>query len=238
MGVNTRNSIVTNGLVLYMDAANSKSYVSGSTTWNDVSGNGNSGTLISGSGYSNQNGGSIVFDGVDDSVSIPYTIQTQFTNQISINAWINAQWFTTAINDGVTIISKNHTTLAVPYTVWFLIINPSGTYMGSVGNGTTRTLVTSAATLSLNTWYNLTFTYDGTTLKLYKNGIQDTNTSTATYTLGQNSVNPSIGSNPILAPYSDWFKGSIPIVQLYNRALSAQEVAQNYNATKTRFNLT
>jgi hypothetical protein len=63
MAVSTRNNIVTNGLVLYLDAANSKSYVSGSTTWSDVSGNSRSGSLLSGTSYSNTNGGSVNFTG-------------------------------------------------------------------------------------------------------------------------------------------------------------------------------
>ena len=66
MGVNTRNNIVTDGLVLQLDAVNSKSYVSGSTTWNDLSGNSYTGTLLNGVGYSSEVGGSLSFDGSND----------------------------------------------------------------------------------------------------------------------------------------------------------------------------
>ena len=59
-------NIITNGLVLALDAANTKSYVSGSTVWRDLSGNNNSGSLTNGPTFNSANGGSIVFDGVDD----------------------------------------------------------------------------------------------------------------------------------------------------------------------------
>ena len=78
-------SIITNGLVLYLDAANTKSYVSGSTTWNDLSRNNNTGTLINGSTFNSLNGGSIVFDGIDDRVS-GTTINTG--QNFTVNCWI------------------------------------------------------------------------------------------------------------------------------------------------------
>ena len=82
MAVNTRNSIVTNGLVLALDAGNTKSYVSGSTTWFDISGNNNSGSLFDGPTFSSDNGGSIVFDSVDDHV-----VTTPINNFTSIGGW-------------------------------------------------------------------------------------------------------------------------------------------------------
>ena len=63
--------IVTDGLVLYLDAANQRSYPGSGTTWSDISRGGNNGTLVNGPTFDPGNGGSIVFDGVDDYVSIP-----------------------------------------------------------------------------------------------------------------------------------------------------------------------
>lgn len=233
-----QGNIITNGLVLRLDAANPRSYQSGSLIWNDLSGNGNNGTLTNGPSYSTSGSGTIILDGINDSISIPYTIQDQFTNQISINVWINAQWFDTGNGDGVSIIGKNHTSLNFPYTVWGMGITQAGNYIGNMGNGTARTIVISAATLSLNTWYNLCATYDGTTIKLYRNGIQDANTATGTYTLGKNSIDISIGNNPMLGPtYYDWFKGRISAAHLYNRELNQSEIQQNFNATRARFGI-
>ncbi len=79
-------SIVTNGLILNLDAANPKSYVSGSTTWNDVSRSGLSGTLVNGPTFNTGSGGSIVFDGTDDYVNCGNS--TLFNlNQHSICFW-------------------------------------------------------------------------------------------------------------------------------------------------------
>ena len=230
--------IVKGGLVLDLDAAKKDSYPGAGTVWNDISGTNITGSLINGPTFSTSGSGAIILDGTNDSISIPYTIQNQFTNQISINVWINAKWFDTGNNDGVAIIGKNHTSLNSPYTVWGMGLSQAGNYGGNIGNGSTRTTINSASTLSLNTWYNLCLTYDGTTIKLYRNGTQDANTATGTYTLGQNAIDISIGNNPMLGPtYYDWFKGNISIAHLYNRALSQAEITQNYNATKTRFGL-
>ena len=67
-------NVVYNGLVLYLDAANNKSYVSGSTSWNDLTGNKNVGTLTNGPTFNTGSGGSIVFDGVDDYVNLGTSI--------------------------------------------------------------------------------------------------------------------------------------------------------------------
>jgi hypothetical protein len=66
MAFNYSPKIVTDGLVLYLDAANSKSYVSGSTTWSDLSRGGNNGTLTNGPTYSSAKGGIIILDGSND----------------------------------------------------------------------------------------------------------------------------------------------------------------------------
>jgi hypothetical protein len=86
---------VMDGLVMYLDAGNTKSYLSGSSTWNDLSGNGNNGTLTNGPTFSSANGGSIVFDGVDDTITVPYSSTLDPTGGITIEAWIYANNITT-----------------------------------------------------------------------------------------------------------------------------------------------
>lgn len=66
----TGPNIVTDGLVLYLDAANTKSYPGSGTTWNDLSGNGNNGTLINGYIFNSIGNGNLVFDGSNDYVNI------------------------------------------------------------------------------------------------------------------------------------------------------------------------
>jgi len=83
---NNGPKIVTSGLVLALDAGNTKSYPGSGTVWTDLSGNGNTGTLTNGPTFNSSNGGSIVFDGVDDFVNIPY------------NTYWNTNVFGTATN--------------------------------------------------------------------------------------------------------------------------------------------
>lgn len=89
-----------------------------------------------------------------------------------------------------------------------------------------------SSTHQLNTWYNFVGTYDGTNIKFYRNGIL-TNTVAATGTVGGSGLNMIIGS------YNNnyFMNGSIPIVKIYNRTLSAAEIKQNFNALRGRFGL-
>jgi hypothetical protein len=230
MAVSTRNNIVTNGLVLYLDAANSKSYVSGSTTWSDMSGNGNNGTLVSGSGYSNQNGGAIVFDGTNDYVQTA-TNSIPNNSSFSLACYFNITTLNSAFRPlvdggnlgsgtaGYTLAIDNTNRLFIAVNAGYMSINTS---------------------LSTNTWYYIVGTAlagSPYTLSIYVNGILQTpfasaNTNTLTNNALYNRLGTSITGTPIRFP------GRIASTQIYNRALSAQEVLQNYNATKTRFNLT
>ena len=80
-------SIVTNGLVLCLDAANIKSYAGTGTAWNDLSGNSRTGTLTNGPTYSGTNGGSIVFDGVNDYVQTPSLSLTGNETNLTLSCW-------------------------------------------------------------------------------------------------------------------------------------------------------
>jgi hypothetical protein len=199
-----------------------------------MSGLGYNGTLTTSSIYSL--GSNLYFSGNStQSALVPYTIQNQITNQLTISSWINAAWFNTGNNDGVAIVDKCMPSLTSPFTIYGMYVSPSGNYVFAVGNGSTRTVLNSNTILSLNTWYNLVGTYDGTNLSLYMNGVKDTGTATGTYTIGQNTVPTSIGANQNLTGYEDAFKGYINNVMIYNRALSASEVKQNFNAHRQRF---
>ena len=230
-------STITNGLVLYLDAANSNSYSGTGSTWYDISGLNNNATLVNNPTFSATNNGIFTFNGTNTYGTIPYTIQSQFANQITICAWVNLSWFDSGNGDGVEIIAKDTPTLASPYTIYNLGISNSGLPISSLGNGISRIQLSASKAISLNTWIYLCTTYDGSILKMYINGVQDINTMSGTYTIGQNTVPLTIGSNQTLGSYYDWFKGSIGSIMMYNRALSPTEVLFNYNVTKTRFGL-
>jgi hypothetical protein len=226
---------VTSGLILNLDAANTKSYVNGSTTWGDISKGGNNGTLINGPTFDSLNGGSIVFDGTNDYGTIPYTFQNQYTNKLSVTVRVQPAWFDIGNSDGVTIINRNMPSLTSPYVLWSTLFTPAGKFTGVISDGVTRVICTSTNSTSLNVWVNLCMVYDTSTIKLYSNSVQDPTTAACNYTIGQNTVPVTIASNQTLGGYYDWFKGNIGIIQIYNRALSAAEVKQNFNATRTRF---
>jgi hypothetical protein len=217
MSVNTRNSIVTNGLVLYLDAANRISYVSGSTTWNDMSGFSNNGTLVNGPTFNNGDGGSIVFDGVNDYVTIPSSSLLNTLTQFTYTAYLN---ISSSDTYGAIIARDNS-------LVWYAGRTVVGQrlFIGGSAPGDSNTFLPS------NRYAFICVTWDGTTIRYYFNGAPD---GTATNTRSAFNTTPiSIGRYQT----GEYFQGNIPIIQIYNRALSQQEIIQNYNATKARFNL-
>jgi hypothetical protein len=212
-------NIVTDGLVLYLDAANVKSYVSGSTTWVDIAA-GNNGTLFNGPTFNSGNGGSIVFDGVDDYVIVNSGANILSNVNYTKTAWFYVTNFATANN----IISSNG---GGQHAFWLA----SGNKLNAGHNGAWSTVV-STTTLSLNTWYFGAVTFSTASgWKLYLNGVQEsTSVNTTTFTgIGDLSVGSYWSNN--------FFTGRISIGQIYNRILSASEIQQNYNSTKTRFGL-
>jgi hypothetical protein len=225
MAFNYSPKVITDGLVLYLDAANPKSYVSGSTTWGDLSRSGNNGTLINGVGYNSSNLGSLSFDGIDDYVQCP---NINPGNSLSVDVWFNkisgtgfqgilGNWNSTGPGDSwlITQNSGNRSSFYVRFNA-------------SSGDD----IIDTTTTISSNVWYNYTGTFSNSTLSLYRNGILVNSKSTLQNTIFQNLLNIWVGRFSTL-----YFSGLIPIGRVYNRALSAQEILQNYNATKTRFGL-
>jgi hypothetical protein len=227
MAFNYSPKVVTDGLVLYLDAANPKSYVSGSTAWGDISRGGNNGTLVNGPTYSSANGGSIVFDGVDDFVTTNLTtIGTNNTTNVLWYKWdgVNQQKALTytgnANSTGMGLHIHNGSSGAVGNKVGVLY---GGSFFNAINSGITF------ATLTANIYAQLVVSRDTTTTRLYQNGIF-LGSTTRTPNSNTSSLNFNIGVTSTAS-------GDISQVQIYNRALSAQEILQNYNATKTRFGL-
>jgi hypothetical protein len=225
MAVLTRNNIVTNGLTLYLDAANRQSYVSGSTLWRDVSGNNISGSLINGPTFSSIYGGSIVFDGVNDrfqASNIVLPISSSFTIEYAVSI---SELPTTGEYNYIYQNSAGYQTSGVyaefgsgPFFTFCTINSSSAAY--AVG----LPYVPQA-----NTLYYVTATYDNRNFRGYLNGRLIQNFTTNFDPLNSTSTNFFIGS---FGPFT------IPFWRFYNRTLSQAEVTQNYNATKTRFGLT
>jgi hypothetical protein len=229
MGFYRGPHIVTDGLVLSLDAGNVKSYPGSGTTWFDKSGFGNNGTLTNGPTFNSGNGGSIVFDGTNDYVQTA-TNSIPNNSSFSLACYFNITTLNSAFRPlvdggnlgsgtaGYTLAIDNTNRLFIAVNAGYISINTS---------------------LSTNTWYYIVGTAlagSPYTLSIYVNGILATpfasaNTNTLTNNALYNRLGTSITGTPIRFP------GRIASTQIYNRALTAQEVLQNYNATKSRYNL-
>lgn len=223
--------IVTDGLVLHLDAANTKSYQSGSTTWYDKSGNVNNGTLTNGPTFNSRNGGSIIFDGVNDSVIVADTSMLDLTGNKTLCSWV----YMGADSAGCGIVGKSNSTdrgMALGYG-W----NGNG-FMALAWNSANAPYIAKDSGRDYSKWVYLSAVQEGSTRYIYVWDAQGLRTAsysggihswdnTQTLTLG----NANNGNS--FAP------GNTRIAQttVYNRALTAEEVAQNYNATKGRFGL-
>ena len=224
----SNGKIITSGLVLSLNAADPNSYVSGSTTWNDMSGNGNTGTLVNSPTFSSTNGGSIVFNGSNQYASVA----NQTTNSFTLACWINTTaasltgteaWQGTGLiwsdvggtaNDFVLAVLNNKMS-------WFTG-NPDSSLNGSI-------------TVTTGNWIYITAVKNGSasTKQLYINAVSEGSTSSSANILNANST-IAIGGNTLDGRY---FNGKIANVQIYNRVLLLKEIQQNYNAQKSRFNL-
>ena len=218
-------SISDSSLILHLDAGNLKSYLSGSSTWNDLSGNGNNGTLTNGPTFTTTGSGGLVFNGVNNSVDISYDAsKISFPNN---NATICAWYKVTPSSDYSGCLVSQRSSGGSGFQTYVL-----SNKIYADGGGTSG--VYSTTTLSAGTIAFATFVYDKTNslLKLYLNGIYESQTS---YTGNIQDTYPikigngAFGDGP--------FPGDIYTASVYNRALSSAEVLQNYNATKSRFGL-
>jgi len=232
MAVNTRNSIVTNGLVLYLDAANRISYVSGSTTWNDLSGFNNSGSLVNGPTFNSNDGGGIVFDGTDDWINLGTNSSHIFTSSYSISIWLK-NTTTTSTNEfiilcGVGTLNGGQLNYAIRKIssayIWYL---SDGTNIYQfVSNATLNTLPT-----------NIVFNMDSNgSVSIYVNGVLD-KSSTSFYSNYVGTRNTLAISGIVYGGGANFFSGIIYQTLMYNKSLTVSEITQNYNATKARFGL-
>jgi hypothetical protein len=221
----TGPNIITDGLVLYLDAANTKSYPQTGTVWKDLSGNGNNGTLVNGPTFDSGSNGSIVFDGVNDYVSIP-NIFTSGPN--SVCAWVYN-----------TNLSVDTTVIGLWGGQYLLYMDTGGGGDGYrvlyVLSGTPKATSTSNANAIENQWQNVVSTFSGTELSLYVDGNHIQTVSFSFNTMDTSANNLTIGADS--TNLNRAWNGKINNVIIYNQALTPEEILQNYNATKSRYGL-
>jgi hypothetical protein len=228
MAVNYSPKISTDGLIFYLDAANTRSYPGSGTTWSDLSRGGSNGILTNGPTFNNENGGSIVFDGVDDFVSIPGTLTL---TQATFVSWIRRNGSQNGYN-GI-IVSRGGT----GGNTTGMNFNSLGVMLGYTWNDVPNTYAWNSNLIPPDiTWCMVAVSINPTSAVAYlctSSGITSAtnNVTHASTTLaGLRVANDAIG-------FYRCFNGRISVAQIYNRALSSTEIAQNYNATKGRFGL-
>jgi len=213
MAYHNNPRIVTDGLVLCLDAADKKSYPGSGTTWYDRSGNGNNGTLVNGGSYNSSNGGVIELDGVNDYIDIPLNLTNQ--NYTVIGA---ARYVTIG---GRTFSGKNNNWLMGHWSLSARNYYAAG-WVSPSQNGERDT-----------NWrvYAATGYYSGDSWALYVNGQLNVGPNSG----GTNGPNGfAIGS---YQGFSEFSNSQISFLACYNRVLTSSEILQNYNAVKGRFGL-
>jgi len=215
------NLMVNQGLTLYLDATNPNSYTSGSSTWNDLSGYGNNGTLYNGVAYSSTYGGGLIFDGVDDYVVVPGNGTVNATKP-------TVELVTTVSTNGGNVIAQGQYGSNWGFGVG---VKPSA-IMARNNNGDANYSVSNSGLV------HVVVVWDGSGNQYYKNG-QYLGRTTANY-----SPNPggdvTIGGVRSQVPsqnLQEFANSTVNIVRIYNRALSPTEILQNFNSIKTQFGL-
>ena len=244
MGIRRGPNIVRDGLVFAVDAANPSSFVSGSgVIWKDQTVNQNDGTLTNGPVFDSDGGGSIDFDGSDDYVRISNSPELQFgVGSFTAFAWIYPQG-----TNNVRIINNRGTGAGGSYKGYQLKLLQAGSnwyFSDSAiddGDGNLKNY-NSSNNYPLNSWYYVSMVYETQNeLRFYVNSVLDGTLSVGTYGSLTNSLPTAIGAgishNGVEGTLSQEYNGKISITGLYNRALSASEILQNYNALKGRFGL-
>lgn len=222
--------IVTDGLILALDAANSKSYVSGSTNWFNLTNPAVSGSLLNGPTFNTGSGGNIVFDGINDTCPV------------------NNQTFNSTTGSSFTIETVFRRNSPTPGAARVLYtIGPGGAtnarialFFDDNGNGSMainyytdassdRYIVLSPQTLDTN-FHHAVQVVNKSTLQMtgYFDGVNKGSTAVTGSSTSDTVFRVAGGAS---------CNAAIALVRIYNRALSAQEVLQNYNATKGRFGL-
>jgi hypothetical protein len=251
MGFYRGPNIITDGLVLYLDAANQKSYPGAGAVWNDLSNQGNGGTLTNGPTFDSSNNGSIQFDGVDDYITLgnifndiiagpgkQFTIVCSFSPKSTTNRVLIGKYSDSGVGEN----GRQFAIFARDLGAGFKVDVIFSTNLNGFVN-----IVRSDTTLSINENYILTVTYDDTQstslnkVNIYINGILSGKTIPFTGTFGPIATGPAqfgIGSSITSTSNTTYhYSGKVFNAMLYDHILSTDKILQNYNATKSRFNL-
>lgn len=221
-------NFITNGLVLYLDAGYGTSYPTTGTTWNNVSGvSGGTGTLTNGPTYSSANGGSILFDGVNDYGRVT---NVGLTGNITISFTFWGKVLTNPSADGGMVL---YGTQGTSNQVAGIYYRNSDSYVRFTAWGSTGVDYATGFLKDFNIWHYWSLVYNGSTVLIYRDGVPDPNgaqTRSLNFTTSVFEFGGATNNNSYL-------NQNISNTSIYNRILSANEILQNFNAQKSRFGL-
>jgi hypothetical protein len=242
MGLSHSPSIVSSNLILALDAANPKSYPGSGNTWFDITGRGNHGTLINGPSYSSNSGGFISCDGVNDYIEILDNSIFDFgSNNFSVEHWFRKN--ATSSNSNYWGVNKwNSAGPGAGTNEWFVTLGNSSSGIGEsiqfgIESGSTLYEMVIPNTPTLYLWNQVVAIRSGAGLSVYLNGAM-IGSSSPSGMASNTSVNNISGRNIRIAnsALNNYYnKCDSSIVRIYRQALSADEVKQNYDATKKRY---
>ncbi len=217
---NYLENIVSDGLVLYLDAANTRSYSGTGDTAYSISSIGSTATLVNGPTYRTANGGSFVLDGTNDYINAPVDTSL-FSNQATMIIWLK----NTNAMSGIGFLGYSEGTSNDHYP-W-----PDGAAYISTFRNNRLGPITLSSTINRALPHMVSITTDSSNWRLYQNDtLQYTTSSAGTVYLSRFTI----GSSAL----SYFYGGDVYAFMIYNKALSATEITQNYNALKQRFGLT
>lgn len=236
------SNIITEGLKLWLDAGNTLSYPGSGTVWNDLSGNGNNGTLVNGVAYSTANGGVMSFDGVNDYVNLGLNFDYERTQPFTMGEWIycksNGTFVSLIGNQASTPYSGRGFYGGIEYQtsnrVAFILRNLSGGQ---------RIYVATTTAVTLNAWNYIMITYDGSSdangVNFYINGISQPKTiiQNDLASTTKSGIATTLGGRPFTGSGDGWQNDRVNDATIYNRTLSAFEVLQNFNVTRNKYGI-
>ena len=233
MALSHSPKIVTDGLVLCLDAGDGKSYSGSGTTWTDRSGSDYDGTLVNGAAF-NSNDKSVELDGTNDCIDLGSDITIKTSGGWTVDSWVNYDNVPASYNN-TTAPGNFIGAQSISYNSWYWSALSNKLALWNISPGTWRY---GSTTLQANTWYNavLVCQDSGTSYQMYLNGVAEggNHTTYASWSASHSGLKIRwIGRGSTGNPRQ--VDGAFATTRAYNRVLTASEVLQNYNATKGRF---
>ncbi len=225
MGLAHSPSVITDGLMIYLDAANTRSYPGTGNTWYDLRGNRNFTLQNNPPFFANSAGGSIGFTAANSHWASSSTSLSTIT-RFSVDVW----HYYTGVNSGSNPCIVTELWPGTTSQINFNLGTLNGFTIGFFNGGWQTS---GSYALTSNNWYHIVGNFDGANFRLYVNGVNQVTTAYA------GTPTSSNGGIRLMRRWDsdEYWGGQLSTVKIYNRALSATEIKQNFEATRDRYGI-